>query len=195
MYWWHCSAVFFVFNGHIITYLSFQTIILQSKTKIKRRNSIWISAKNFIFLILCVVYSAQCPYSEYTQWTHCLNFNEPLFATFRLRQRNDWCEHISDGIVKIHCVNCKSEMARFICDICGKAYNREYNLSCHIMEVHCKKKRCKYCHKNMRSPSLKRHKKYSCPVRKNVLKSKKEEKEQAKREEEIKKRTNRAVRT
>lgn len=60
-------------------------------------------------------------------------------------------------------------------------------MSCHITEIHCKKKkRCKYCHKSMRSPSLKRHKKYSCLARKKILKSKKKAKEQAKHEEETK---------
>lgn len=77
-------------------------------------------------------------------------------------------------------------MACFMCDSCGKTYNRKDNLRCHIVEVHCsKKKQCKYCKQQMRSPSLKRHMKYSCLVRKQVLKAKMKSKEQATNEEKI----------
>lgn len=72
------------------------------------------------------------------------------------------------------CVICKLEMARFTCDICDKKYKRKDALRCHILEVHCgKKKQCKYCSKVMRSPSLKRHMEYSCVTRKNYLNAKK----------------------
>lgn len=75
---------------------------------------------------------------------------------------------------------------KFKCDICGKKYTRKDNMRYHIFEVHAKKKRkCKYCNKEMRSSSIKRHMKYACYDRKKILKQKKkDEKKQRENQEE-----------